>query len=117
MEKYCCFWFFDGKFRLFWLKLRLSHRSAFEFQPTTTGQIFLTTTYTKKVYLPGITLQFLEGQPPIDGDNEFSGKLFVSQRAHEFSSYVHDENMENMQKYLSSCNAFIDDADVILKIV
>jgi len=67
----------------------LSHRSAFEFQPTTTGQIFLTTTYTKKVNLPGITLQFLEGQPPIEGDNEFSGKLFVSQRARAF--------LENLQ--------------------
>ena len=33
----------------------LSHRSAFEFQPTKTGELFITTSYTKKVSLPGIT--------------------------------------------------------------
>lgn len=67
----------------------LSHRSAFEFQPTKTGQIFLTTSYTKKISLPGITLQFLAGHPPIDGDNKFSGELFVSQKARAF--------LENLQ--------------------
>lgn len=67
----------------------LSHRSAFEFQPTKTGQLFLTTSYTKKVNLPGITLQFLEGHPPIDGDNKFSGELYVSQKARAF--------LENLQ--------------------
>jgi hypothetical protein len=39
------------------------------------------------------------------------------QRAHEFSANVYDENMDDMEQYLSSCNAFIEDADVILKIV
>ncbi len=67
----------------------LSHRSAFEFQPTKTGQLFLTTSYTKKIMLPGITLQFIEGPPPILGDNQFSGELFVSQRARAF--------LENLQ--------------------
>lgn len=67
----------------------LSHRSAFEFQPTKTGQIFLTTSYTKKISLPGITLHFLAGHPPIDGDNKFSGELFVSQKARAF--------LENLQ--------------------
>jgi Fic family protein len=67
----------------------LSHRSAFEFQPTKTGQLFLTTTYTKKVQLPGITLQFLEGQAPLVGDNKFSGELYASQRARAF--------LENLQ--------------------
>lgn len=67
----------------------LSHRSAFEFQPTKTGQLFLTTTYTKKVHLPGVTLQFLAGAPPMEGDNQFSGELFVSQKARAF--------LENLQ--------------------
>lgn len=67
----------------------LSHRSAFEFQPTKTEQLFLTTSYTKKVSLPGITLQFLEGHPPIEGDNKFSGELYVSQKARAF--------LENLQ--------------------
>ncbi|MBU3714120.1 MAG: cell filamentation protein Fic [Ferruginibacter sp.] len=67
----------------------LSHRSAFEFQPTKTGQLFLTTSYTKKVKLPGITLQFLEGVSPIEGDNKFAGELYVSQKARAF--------LENLQ--------------------
>src|SRR5690606_37870317 len=39
----------------------LSHRSAIEFKPTATGQIFVTYTYTKKIELPGITIRFMEG--------------------------------------------------------
>ena len=67
----------------------LSHRSAFEFQPTKTGQIFLTTSYTKKVKLPGITIQFISGPSPIEGDNKFSGELSASQKARAF--------LENLQ--------------------
>jgi Fic family protein len=67
----------------------LSHRSAFEFQPTKTGQIFLTTSYTKKVKLPGISIQFLSGPSPIEGDNKFSGELSASQKARAF--------LENLQ--------------------
>ena len=67
----------------------LSHRSAFEFQPTKTGQIFLTTSYTKKVKLPGITIQFLTGPSPIEGDKKFSGELYASQKARAF--------LENLQ--------------------
>lgn len=67
----------------------LSHRSAFEFRPTKSGQLFLTTTYTKKVKLPGIILQFLQGPVAIEGDNKFSGGLFVSQKARAF--------LENLQ--------------------
>jgi hypothetical protein len=67
----------------------LSHRSAFEFQPTKTGEIFISTSYTKKVSLPGITLQFLEGHLPIEGDNKFTGELYVSQKARAF--------LENLQ--------------------
>ncbi len=57
----------------------LSHRSALEFKPTSAGHIFLTNTYTKKIGLPGITLRFMEGQGPIEGDNPFSGELYASQ--------------------------------------
>ena len=67
----------------------LSHRSAFEFKPTKTNLLFLTTSYTKKVSLPGITLQFLKGHSPIEGDNKFSGELFASQKARAF--------LENLQ--------------------
>lgn len=58
----------------------LSHRSALEYKPTETGNIFLTYTYTKKINLPGITINFLKGHEPINGDNPFAGKLFVSQK-------------------------------------
>jgi len=58
----------------------LSHRSALEFKPTSTGQIFITYKYTKKVELPGITIRFLGGNGPIEGDNRLSGELYASQR-------------------------------------
>ena len=57
----------------------LSHRSALEFKPTLGGHIFLTYTYTKKITLPGIIIRFMEGPGPIEGDNLFSGELYVSQ--------------------------------------
>jgi len=57
----------------------LSHRSALEFKPTSAGHIFLTYTYTKKISLPGITIRFMEGHGPIEGDNAFSGELYASQ--------------------------------------
>ena len=58
----------------------LSHRSAFEFKPTASNHIFLTYKYTRNITLPGITIRFLEGPGPIEGDNSFAGKLKVSQR-------------------------------------
>ena len=67
----------------------LSHRSAFEFQPTKTGHIFLTYTYTKKLTLPGITIQFLQGNKPIEGDNALQGELHASQKPRAF--------LENLQ--------------------
>ncbi len=67
----------------------LSHRSAFEFKPTSSGQIFVTYKYTKKISLPGIDINFLKGSGPIQGDNPFSEELYVSQRARAF--------LENLQ--------------------
>ncbi len=71
----------------------LSHRSAFEYKPTETGNIFLTYTYTKKIKLPGITLNFLQGSGPIEGDNPYAGNLFVSQKERAFL-----ENLEVSRK-------------------
>jgi len=71
----------------------LSHRSAFEFQPTKAGQIFLTYTYTKKIHLPGITIRFLEGHKAIDGDNAISGELYASQKPRAFL-----ENLQTSKK-------------------
>lgn len=62
----------------------LSHGSALEFQPTSAGHIFLTHTYTKRIYLPGMVLRFMEGHAPIEGDHRFSGELFASQTETHF---------------------------------
>ncbi len=67
----------------------LSHRSAFEFEPTQAGFIFLTYKYTKKVSLPGITVSFIEGPGSIPGDNQISDGLYVSQKPRAF--------LENLQ--------------------
>lgn len=67
----------------------LSHRSALEFKPTSANQIFVTYTYTKKIELPGITIRFMEGLPAIEGDNPFSGELYISQQERAF--------LENLQ--------------------
>lgn len=58
----------------------LSHRSAFEFKPTVTGNLFLTYTYSRKVKLPGITLNINKGTQNIDGDHLFTNGLYVSQK-------------------------------------
>ncbi|MBE0572133.1 MAG: Fic family protein [Ignavibacteriaceae bacterium] len=62
----------------------LSHRSAFEFKPTSTHQIFVTHSYTKKITLPGVTINFLRGKGPIEGDNEFVPGLYVSSKERAF---------------------------------
>lgn len=56
----------------------LSHRSALEFKPTDTGDIFLTYSYDRKVKLPGLTLNLMQGQGPLPGDLLFSDGLYVS---------------------------------------
>ena len=67
----------------------LSHRSAFEFKPTSTNQIFVTYTYTKKIKLPGVTINFLKGKGSIKGDNKIFGELYASSKERAF--------LENMQ--------------------
>lgn len=59
----------------------LSHRSALEFKPTSTGDIFLTYGYKRKIELPGVTLNIMEGPANIDGDNPLTSGLYVSQQA------------------------------------
>jgi len=67
----------------------LSHRSAFEFKPTATNKLFVTYTYTKKIKLPGITINFLEGKGPVSGDNKMIGELYVASEPRRF--------LENLQ--------------------
>ena len=67
----------------------LSHRSAFEFKPTVTNNIFVTYSYTKKIKLPGVTINFLEGKSAVEGDNKLFGELYVSSKERAF--------LENLQ--------------------
>lgn len=67
----------------------LSHRSAFEFKPTATNQIFVTYSYTRKIKLPGVTINFLEGKGAVEGDNKLFGELYVSSKERAF--------LENLQ--------------------
>ena len=71
----------------------LSHRSAFEYEPTSSGQLFLTYKYTRKATLPGITIRFLEGTGAIEGDNPLSGELYTSQQERAFL-----ENLQTSRK-------------------
>ncbi len=70
-------------------KAVISHRSAFEFQPTPTGHIFLTYSYTRNVSLPGITVHLMEGHEGMPGDTPFIEGLYVSRQERAF--------LENMQ--------------------
>lgn len=56
----------------------LSHRSALEYSPTDTGDIFLTHTHNRKVELPGVTLNIMRGPGATEGDNLFTDGLYVS---------------------------------------
>jgi len=67
----------------------LSHRSAFEFKPTTTNQVFVTYSYTRKIKLPGVTINFLEGKGPVEDDNKMIGELYVASAPRRF--------LENLQ--------------------
>jgi hypothetical protein len=67
----------------------ISHRSAFELRPTETDDFFLTYSYTKKISFPGVTVHFLEGKGPVEGDRLFMGELYLGQQARAF--------LENLQ--------------------
>jgi hypothetical protein len=67
----------------------LSHRTALEFRPTPGGHVYLTYSYTNNVKLPGMTIHFLKGSGPIEGDKPFFEKLYVSQEARAY--------LENLQ--------------------
>jgi hypothetical protein len=56
----------------------ISHRSAFDFRPTESGNFFITSNYSKKIKdYKGIILHVLEGKPALESDLDLSG-IFVS---------------------------------------
>ncbi|HEX3933776.1 MAG TPA: hypothetical protein VHW43_03795, partial [Puia sp.] len=56
----------------------LSHRSALESKPTETGHLYLTRSYRGILEMPGLTLHFIQGPPPLDDDPLFYGNLHIS---------------------------------------
>lgn len=56
----------------------LSHRSALEYKPTDTGDLFLTYNYERRVSLPGIKLNIMAGNAPAQGDSLLTDGLYVS---------------------------------------
>jgi hypothetical protein len=68
----------------------LSHRSALERIPTPEGHLYLTRSYKNTVGLPGLTLHFLKGPPPLEDDALFFGNLKVSSLARSW--------LENLQR-------------------
>jgi hypothetical protein len=58
----------------------LSHRSAIEYKPTATGDLFMTYSYARKIKFPGVTLNIMEGPAPVDGDNLFAKGLYIAQQ-------------------------------------
>lgn len=74
----------------------LSHRSAFEFAPTTKGNLYLTYKYSKKIKYPGVTINFMEGHKALPTDNKITGNLYASSNARKF--------LENLQPTRSNKN-------------
>lgn len=62
----------------------LSHRSAFEYKPTSTGNFFLTYNYERRVELPGLKLTIMVGPGPALGDNLLTDGLYVSGQERAF---------------------------------
>lgn len=60
--------------------IRLSHRSALEYKPTATGDLFLTYTHDRKITLPGITINMMKGPGAVPGDYLLTDGLYVSQQ-------------------------------------
>ena len=94
----------------------ISHRSAFELKPTETGDFFLTYSYTKKLSLPGVTLHFLEGKGPVEGDRLFMGELYLAQQARAFLENLQVSRKEGPQSKTLSRGAIEGKLESIIRI-
>lgn len=80
----------------------LSHRSALELVPANGEHIFVTHTYTRKNYLPGLTIHFQQGPSRQENDNVFFGELYASQEARAFLENMQEtRTRDNLSKTLS----------------
>ena len=71
----------------------ISHRTALEGKPSAGGEVILTSSYTRRVKLPGVTVRMLKGPKPREDDTSFQG-LFISSQPRAF--------LENFQRSRSS---------------
>ena len=78
-------------------KAVLSHRTALEGKPTAQWEVFLTTSYSRTVRLPGLTVRLLKGPPAGAEDKPFMGALFIASQPRAF--------LENIQRTRSGSAA------------
>ncbi|MBI2384700.1 MAG: Fic family protein [Elusimicrobia bacterium] len=71
-------------------KAVISHRTALEGKPTASWEVFLTSSYPRKVVLPGLTVRIMKGPPAGIADKPFMvGDLFLASEPRAF--------LENLQ--------------------
>jgi|CXWL01.1.fsa_nt_gi hypothetical protein len=78
-------------------KATLSHRTALEGKPTAKWEVFITTSYSRTVRLPGLTVRLLKGPPAGVADKPFMGALFIASQPRAF--------LENIQRTRSGAAA------------
>ena len=78
----------------------ISHRSAFELRPSADGHFYLTYSYTKNIYLPGVTLHLIAGHKPIGIDNRFLDGLYIS---HPARAYMENLQLGYVRNGISKC--------------
>ena len=94
----------------------LSHRSALDFKPSASGEIFITYKYTRNVSLPGMTVRLIKGEGPTDGDLPFFKDLYVSQEARAFLENLQTSRPKNDEAKTLSKTEIEDKLDAIIRI-
>lgn len=93
----------------------LSHRSALEFKPTSTGDIFITFKYTKNISLPGLLVRALKGPPALESDPSFFKELHVSQEARAFLENFQTVKVKDKTSKILSRETIEAKLDVIIR--
>ncbi|MCY4560722.1 MAG: Fic family protein [Flavobacteriaceae bacterium] len=94
----------------------LSHRSALEYKPTSTGDIFLTYTYTKNILLPGVTIHLLKGNRALDTDMKFIGNLYASSQERSFLENLQTSKKRGPQSKIIPRTTLEEKLDQIIRI-
>lgn len=61
----------------------VSHRTAFEGQPSIAGDIWLTASYPRVIRLPGLTIHLVVGPGELLGDMSYAGTLYLASEARQ----------------------------------